>query len=250
MKRLIEYFDRTYIINLKDRPDRRLFAEREFNRIGIEIPSTKVRFYDAVRPLDKGVFHQIGARGTFTSHRDILSIANKDGLRNVLVLEDDVSFRSIDEKHFESLIAKLSQNQWDIIYFGYLVPSDDNLVGPLLPWVQKTLGGHFYGVNGIFLSKMLQYMNECVTRPRDHPDGGPMGRDGAFNHVRIVYPDTRVFISVPNLALQRSARTDVHPLKGFDKIVFLRPLIERARANKHRVIMALDKLKLRSRRNK
>src|SRR5271167_60428 len=96
MKRIIEYFDRAYIINLEDRPDRREEVKEEFQRVGIKVPDQRVRFYTAKRLTDRAFFSDVGIRGCFTSHRDILERASQDKLRNVLVFEDDVSFRDID----------------------------------------------------------------------------------------------------------------------------------------------------------
>jgi hypothetical protein len=47
MKRILDYFDRAYVINLRDRIDRRLGVIREFARFGIEVPSSKIQFYAA-----------------------------------------------------------------------------------------------------------------------------------------------------------------------------------------------------------
>jgi hypothetical protein len=50
MKRIIEHFDQTYIINLAERADRRKEVVDEFSRIGINIPNEKVRFLTRLVP--------------------------------------------------------------------------------------------------------------------------------------------------------------------------------------------------------
>jgi glycosyl transferase, family 25 len=244
MKRVIEHFDRSYIINLADRTDRRRQVVREFRHVGIDIPNENVRFYTAMRPADKAGFQDIGTRGNFTSHRNVLELAIRDRLRNVLILEDDVSFRSVGDAFEQQLITQLSLQDWDVVFFGYLFPPDDSLSGPLRRWPNDILGAHFYAVNGRFIGTMLQYMNECELRPRDHPDGGPMPADGAYNHVRYVIPKINVLLSVPGLAYQRSSRTDVASPKIFDTMIWFRPILLGLRDIKHRVRMALDKNKL------
>lgn len=241
MKQIIEYFDRSYIINLSDRIDRRLETEREFRRVGVNIPNEKVRFYTAIRPTDKAGFVNIGTRGNFTSHRNVLELASRDHLRNVLVFEDDVSFRSVEDDFEQNLVKQLSREDWDVVYFAYLSPPDHALKGPLTRWPNDIIGAHFYAVNGKFIGTMLQYMNECELRPRNHPAGGPMTADGAYNHVRYVIPNINVLLSVPSLAHQRSSRTDVSPTRIFDRIVWLRPILRVMRAIKHQLRMALDK---------
>jgi glycosyl transferase, family 25 len=245
MKQIIEYFDRSYVINLLDRTDRRRQAEQEFRRAGINIPNEKVKFYTASRPADKGKFSDIGTRGCFESHRNVLELANREQLPNVLIFEDDVSFRNVGGTFEQEVIAQLSHEDWDVVYFGYSIPPDDALTGPLMRWPKDIRGAHFYAVNGKFIRTMLQYMHECELRPRDHPDGGPMPADGAYNHVRYVIPGVNLFLSVPNLAHQRSSRTDIAQTHVFDGLVWLRPIMRGARAIKHRLRMALDKNKLR-----
>jgi glycosyl transferase, family 25 len=239
MKRLIEAFDRAYVINLQDRADRRRDVKREFKKIGADIPSDKVRFYTAVRPADQGEFPSLGARGVFTSHRDILDLAIGEGLRNVLVFEDDVSFRSVQESLIMETAERLFQQEWDIVLFGYYEPAGDNLPRPLVPWRGRTLGTHFYGVNGRFMGKMLRYMRDCEARPRNHPEG-PTSADGIYNRVRLTNPDVRVFLASPMLAYQRSSRSDIRPGTSYDKFVWLEPMTRCARSIKHRLRMRLD----------
>src|SRR5258706_14858110 len=95
MKRIIEYFDTAFVINLPDRTHRRRQAEQEILRIGVSIPCDKLKFYPAGRPTDKGSFQAIGTRRCFNSHGSILELADQSHLRNVLIFADDVSFRDV-----------------------------------------------------------------------------------------------------------------------------------------------------------
>jgi glycosyl transferase, family 25 len=245
MKQIIEYFDRSYIINLVDRKDRRRDVEREFRLHGFVIPNDKVCFYGATRPTDKAGFPNIGTRGCFISHKNILELAQRDHLRNVLIFEDDVSFRSLDSSFEQKLIEQLRQKDWDMVYFGYLSPPDDHLAGPLIEWANDITGTHFYAVNGKFFGKLLEYMNKCESLPLGDPFGGPMTPDAVQNHMRYVVPNIKVLLSVPNLAHQRSSRTDVAVTGILDRIIWLRPILHRARAIKHRVWMTHDSKKVR-----
>src|ERR1700744_707064 len=132
MKQVIEYFDHAYVINLSDRTDRRRQAEKEFRRIGITLPGEKVDFFTAIRPSDRGNFQDIGTRGCFNSHRSILELAEQKRLRNVLIFEDDVSFRDVGTDFEEQVIGELSKQDWDIVFFGYGKPNDEPLRGPLI----------------------------------------------------------------------------------------------------------------------
>jgi glycosyl transferase, family 25 len=244
MKQIIEYFDRSYIINLADRTDRRRQVEREFHGVGINIPNEKVQFYTAVRPTDRGEFSDIGTRGNFESHRRVLELANKDRLRNVLIFEDDVCFRSIGDPFKQQLLAQLTCEDWDVVCFGYIVPSDDGLTGPLMRWQKDFLGAQFYAVNGRFIRTIFEYMNECEQRQHGDPYGCPMGTDGMYNQVRRVIPNVNLFLSVPNLAHQRSSRTDIAQTHILDRMVGFGPIMLGVRAVRHRLRMARDKKKL------
>lgn len=245
MKQLVEYFDRAYIINLEDRPDRRKQVVQEFRHLGIDIPNQKVRFYTAKRLTDKGSFPDAGVRGCFTSHRNILELAIEDKLRNVLIFEDDVSFRSVEASLVEQIIIQLGRTSWDIVFFGYLRPPDTGLAGPLADFSEGVMGMHFYAVNGNVLGPLFQFMKDCETRPTGHPDGGPMTADGALNHIRCLTPDMRVLLAVPSLAHQRSSRTDISPPRMFDQIDALRPLLRAVRTVKHKLRMEVDRRRLR-----
>ena len=245
MKQIVEHFDRSYIINLIDRKDRKRQVEKEFMTLGVKIPNERVRFYDAIRPTDKAGFPNIGTRGCFISHRNILELAKKDHLRNVLILEDDVSFRAAAPSFEQSLIKQLELEDWDMVYFGYLSPPDDALSGPLVQWPNDITGTHFYAVNGKFIGPLLEYMNKCESLPLGDPFGGPMSPDAVQNHMRYIIPNIKVLLSAPSLAHQRSSRTDVAATGIFDKVIWLRPILRGGRALKHKVSMILDKKKIR-----
>jgi hypothetical protein len=221
----------------------------EFHRIGTDLPGKKVDFFTAVRPPDRANFQDVGTRGCFNSHRSILQLADQKNLRNVLVFEDDVWFRDVGALFENQLLAQLDQEDWDLVFFGYLKPADRALTGPLVRWPQDILGAHCYGVNGHFVQTMIRYMNDCEQRPRDHPEGGPMPADGVYNHIRYLNPGIKLFLSAPSLAHQRNSRTDIAKRKFFDDIVWLRRVIVGLRSVKHRIRMASDRRKLRRQLN-
>jgi glycosyl transferase, family 25 len=235
VKEILAHFDRAYIINLSDRVDRRREIIREFARIGFDIPTSKIQFYTAKRPKEQGAFPTLGSRGCFTSHRDVLDLALKDKLQNVLVFEDDVAFAKIDPVTIRQIAQELEKKDWNVVYFGYLKPAVKFTGDRLVLSRDGVMGGHFYGVNGNFIATMARYMHDCETRPAGHPLGGPMFRDGAYNHVRTIVPDLRVFLAVPNLATQRSSRTDLHAVTIFDSNRFLRPIASVFRGLKNRI---------------
>ena len=195
MKQLIEYFDRAYILNLADRVDRRNATTREFREIGLSIPNEKVQFYTSVRPTDKGTFTSIGNRGCSNGHRSILELALADRLRNVLIFEDDIGFKRIDLTLERKIISQLDHKEWDVVFFANLLAENVPGNGQLIHYKEDILGAHFYAVNGRFIGTMVQYLYDCEKRPLGHPEGGPMPPDGAYNHIRYVNPNVRLFVA-------------------------------------------------------
>ncbi len=233
MRRLIEFFDQTYIINLRDRPDRRRQVVREFDRIGLKIPNAKVSFYTADRYSEAAGFPSAGVRGSFSSHQRVLELALHKNARNVLVVEDDVFFKHVSISHERAILDFLHKDNWDLIYLGYLEPDEKCLTGPIDKWDGNTIGGHFYGVNREFMAKMAGYMDKSQKRPPGSPLGGPTFRDGAYNQIRKACTELRVFLSAPNLAVQRSSRTDLLDTRFYDRVKIFRPALESVRQIKN-----------------
>jgi glycosyl transferase family 25 len=245
MKQIFDYFDRTYIINLVDRTDRRQQVEQEFKSIGIHIPNDKIRYFSAQRMTERGGFVDVGTRGNYDSHRAVLKLAVQDRLSNILVVEDDVSFRSIGNAFKDQLVAQLSRQEWDVVCLGYAKPDDKSLTGDTLQQLQTDfLGAQLYGVNQTFIPRMIDYMNDCETRKHGDPFGCPMPADGIYNQARRVLPDVRMLISGANLAHQRSSRTDVARPSIIDRAPLLRMFAPQIRNFKHRLRMMHDRSKL------
>lgn len=230
MDRLLRQFDLVRIISLRERSDRRRETLAEFAAAGVDTARYPIEFYLADRPSSQGTFPTLGARGSFCSHRETVRQAIDAGAHSVLVFEDDVFLRRIEPRAIDALVAAMSSTPWDIIYFGYLQPERFPVAGPLTPWEGPTIGGHFYGLRGQYMRDMVTFMDACERRPPGHPDGGPMFRDGAYNFYAAHHPELRRFLSWPNLAGQRSSRTDLHSNAIFDRSRLLRPLAGALRA--------------------
>ena len=90
--RLVDYFDRTCIINLPERTDRLRVIRKELRRCGGDDHPEKVRIPYAPRPDDANGFTSRGVYGSYLSHFNILKDALRDGIQTVWVLEDDATF--------------------------------------------------------------------------------------------------------------------------------------------------------------
>jgi glycosyl transferase, family 25 len=216
--KLIDSFDRIYIVNLPDRLDRKAEIKLELQRQNITVDGTKVRYFEAIRPDNAGSFPSIGAKGCFLSHLKLLNEAIDDDLNNVLVLEDDLS---IDPSFIEvqkSLHLNLENKDWDFAYFGHREELTSSQ--PMPHWAICNQGiqtTHFYALNKRVMKPLRDYLESCLKREPGDPIGGPMHVDGAYSMFRMQHPEVITLVSVPSMGGQRSSKSDVAPEKWFDK---------------------------------
>lgn len=233
---LLDYFEKTYIIHLRERKDRYRDTLKELKKQGVASDLDQVVFYSTERPTEQGDFPTLGARGSFTSHTNVMKLALEQNLDRVLVMEDDIAILNTVKTHGLEVVKHLENIPWDIVYFGYLVPKHLPPGPPLVPYHGPTQGGHFYGVNSTILPRLVDFLESCMTRPAGHPEGGPMFRDGGFNLFRTLNPDVKIYLASPNLARQRSSRTDLHRLNWYDQLSITRPLVDQFRSFKNRLL--------------
>ena len=220
-----DFFDATFVINLRHRSDRFRTVQAELTKHGCEFPSDRVCPFWAVRPDEKGSFDTVGYRGAFLSHLGVLQEAHSRKLNNVLILEDDVKFADDLVRLERSLIFELKNRDWDIVQFGYesqhQLFQDDNAC--LFPYDDDLIGLHFYAVNGPAIPILIEFFELLLSRPTGHPDGGPMSPDGALNLCSRM--SFKRLIASPLLGTQRSSRSDCRgDLERFDRLPVVRHL--------------------------
>lgn len=235
----MNFFERTYVVNLPQRTDRRRMIVQELDRVGMPLTPKKTEIFPAIRPDDAQGFPSIGARGCFLSHLTILKQAQEDQLANVLILEDDLTISEQFIKEQEALVERLQQGDWDFVYFGYdeKIEQKEETEGTSLVRLEVPFGPikttHFYGLNGKTLDQLILFLEELQQRPGGHPDGGPMHLDGAYATFRSQNPHIVTLIAIPKLGWQRSSHSDIHP-KWFSRVPILRELADVARSAKGR----------------
>ncbi len=232
MRGLFDLFDQVRIINLPERTDRKAAVQRELARIGIEDLGPDFSFFAARRPpVEPGHSGQLRSNGALISHREVIREALAAGVNTLLVLEDDIFFRAPTPDQLIDLEQAIRTTPWDIIYFGYLEPVEGQLTGgPLAAWSGRVIGGHFCGMNRRFMERILAFMDGFGTPDQDGAVLNPTHRDGAFNLFIEKNPDLSRRLAVPNLAIQRSSRTDLHPNRFYDRAPILRDVLGAVRA--------------------
>src|SRR5271165_5348126 len=167
--RLSDYFECTYIINLPERKDRRKAITGELQRVGMPLAPGKVELFPAVKPKDRMGFPNIGTRGCFLSHYQILSDALRRGLANALIVEDDLMISSELSKHVDTLLADLKSRVWGIVYFGHIEPVPESGQPKLVPFDQPVITSHFYAVNGPVIPRLVKYLEQVQEREPGDP---------------------------------------------------------------------------------
>lgn len=233
----IDFFERTWVINLPSRTDRRRAMERELRRAGLPLTPGRVDIFPAIRPEDPGPFTSIGVRGCYESHVSILRQAQEQGWRNVLIMEDDLTIADRYRDAEDRLMAQLASLDWDFVYFGHTLelPPLATSEPVLQPFPGPIVTAHFYGINARVLEPLLTALDQMRARPPGHPDGGPMHIDAAYTTFRAQHPEVVTLVANPNLGWQRSSRSDIHASRWFDRTPGLRSLVNKLRAGRSRL---------------
>lgn len=220
--KLIDQFDRVYIVNLPERGDRRREMQAELGRLGLQVDGEKIRYWKAVRPDDAGLFPSLGARGCFMSHLSILNDAIANELDTILVMEDDLS---IDDRFMQAqaqMCRTLGEGHWRFAYLGHVENLPDD--GGKPAWqsgLQPLATTHFYALKRPVLRPLRDHLQACLGRAPGHPLGSPMHVDGAYSLFRMQHQDAMTLIAAPSLGGQRSSRSDIYPNKWYDRTPLL-----------------------------
>lgn len=106
-------FDRIYLINLKRCPERLIQFAKEAQEYGIDF-----EIFEAVE-------HEIGSYGCSLSHIEIIKKAKAEGLKNVLIFEDDCIFL-YPKKYVWEAVKKFFTTDCDVFYLGSNLVWDEN----------------------------------------------------------------------------------------------------------------------------
>lgn len=219
---LLNFFDKTYIINLPERLDRREEMERQLKKLGL---SDKVTFFPAIRVADKGEFRTAGARGCFLSHLAVLKEAKSQNLNNVLIIEDDLSFSRFLIEQQDKVTDKLRPLKWDFVYLGHGITLDESHEIAFHNYYEPLILAHFLATNKNTIDQLVYFLEKILTRPAGHPIAGPMDIDAAYSTFRLQKRSTITLIANPSLGFQRASASDVMGLKWFETMSIVSQLV-------------------------
>ena len=232
--RLIDYFERVYIIHLPERLDRYQSLSRELAAVGIDIKGAKVNLLDPPRSIALNGFPSLGVHSNFLSHLGILKECLKDGIERVWILEDDAIFRRQlrQEQEQEKLIKQLAKADWDLCYLGHAIEPKALRAYPtgLVPFKGDFIWAHCYCVHARVLPQLVHYLEETLLNPPGHPRGGRLYLDGAFNLFRRLHPDVVCLVSHPNLSSQKGSPSNLANRSWYDQSPAFKPLVTAGRS--------------------
>lgn len=201
-------FDAIRIINLRHRTDRRADMVQELRKVGLDT-DPRVSFFDARTFDEPGTFRSRGERGVYASHLEILQQASKND-QSILIFEDDLDFAP------EAVDFRMPAN-WSIFYGSYEASDPNDLEG------SDIVGAHFMGFTAEVARQIADYLERLLGRSDQPPI------DGAYVWFRRAHPEVRTVFAQPKLGDQRPSRTDIAPLRFFDRAPGLRQAASLAR---------------------
>lgn len=207
--KIVDFFDRIYVINLPYRKDRLASVSKELRAAGMPFSPGKVELFAAIKPAEPAGFPDIGWRGCFLSHLEVLKQARKDGLKNVLIMEDDLLISRRFKSNQERLVDELLKSEWDFVYFGHIVDKIKNNDVKLISYSDKILTTHCYGVNGAVFDSLIQYLEAYLAQVALERPKVDIGIDSVISNFRIENKNINTLISMPALCIQSDSASDL-----------------------------------------
>lgn len=177
-KSLYDWFDRVVVINLDRRPDRWERLQRHLSEVGWPF-----RWPERVRAVDGRLVKPpqwwgagAGAWGCHQSHVRVLEQAMMDGVRALLVLEDDLCLRS-DFRVFVDRFLNAIPSDWDQLYLGgqhlFKAKHPPQCVNEEILLAYNVNRTHGYAVSDRFMPALYKHLTdyaEHAARNRHHVD--------------------------------------------------------------------------------
>ncbi|MEM6836193.1 MAG: glycosyltransferase family 25 protein [Cyanobacteria bacterium P01_C01_bin.120] len=246
----LDYFSHTYIVNLPEREDRRTGMNRELKRAGFACSGPHFRYFPAIKPTEKKAFPSNGVLGCFLSHLEILKLAERENLQNVVIMEDDLAIPNDFAAAVRPVCQQLATTPWDVVLLGHLPYQHSNIAESepaaaseyepcsLQPTQVPLRGTHFYAVNQCAYRKLIYFLETLLAKRIEkqwlESDGLIDNLDGAYLDTALYLfnrnvPNVNFYAVSPSLGWQRNSSSDISPGR-FDQIAWLKTLMNDARS--------------------
>lgn len=191
-----ELFPNQIYMNLDKRPDRKILAEKEFERMGISPVRMPGVFIN-------GAPNQLinNALGCMFAHIECLKWGQEKGT-NVFIYEDDIKFIDGDIRGLTSAACtELVERDWDMFYLCANILRPFKQVSEHLGKLNHGQSTVAYGVNKDFIPVLLnKYLPTLETINQIWID---------VIYADTVIPQNNCFISIPMMGVQREGWSDI-----------------------------------------
>lgn len=185
---LANYFDRIVVINLRRRPDRlgNFWGELDDHEWLLKKPELFYAVDGNKVPVPKDWQDGGGAWGCMQSHRQILEQAIMDGVKRLLVLEDDMCLGPDFTTRINDFLQRVPDDWGQLMLGGQHINNTPVHVEEGIVKCTNCQRTHAYAVRGEYMRALYQHW--CSTKGHcDH-------RMGEIQHLYNVYaPDPFIF---------------------------------------------------------
>jgi GR25 family glycosyltransferase involved in LPS biosynthesis len=170
----------TYIINLKERTDRKSYILEEIKKL----PLLSYEIIDAIRDETKTCF---------ASHLKCIQLAKDNNLPYILILEDDAMFTNECVSVFNKALTEIQNKQWDMFFLGANLQKPATRVSDTLLKLSGAWAAHAYMVHERFYDTILNLPHICEMDV----------------HYHNLMPNHNIYICDPMIAYQLPSHSDL-----------------------------------------
>jgi len=203
-----DVFDQVFVINLDRRRDRLNHLKKELSRLNIS--------YQRFSAVDgeKDEVPEVpnltpGEVGCTLSHKKVLRKVVDEEIDRPLILEDDIIFENNFENRFREHFEQLPDD-WAMYYLGANTAKDERL-NPVTKNINRTyraLTTHSYSIKLSKAQKLLEIIEKNNFQ-------NPV--DNVFTNFQ---KEEKVYISSPNLVIQKEGYSDVREgFRNYDDVL-------------------------------
>jgi hypothetical protein len=204
---LNEFFDGIYCINLDRRPDR--WEENclpQFKELGIEVERFSACDGKTEVDLGFGDVYNAELAGTI-SHLRAIKKAKKEGVTKLLLLEDDVVFKTNTNVEFSERIKQVPDN-WDILFFGGNHVGGMSNISPGIVKLNGSYAIHACGVSCDVFDILIQHLENNINKVMGGNDRLKPSVAADYFLAQL-HRSLGVYCFLPHLAWQKDGHSDI-----------------------------------------
>lgn len=186
---MFEFVEKVVYINLEHRTDRKAQIEDVLK----DIPSEKVIRFNAIKESHGGI-------GCTKSHIAVLKMAQKEGWKNVMIVEDDATWNKFEEGY--PILQKLLENPFDVITLGTTFAEYDKDTYKLSSGQTTTA----YIVDGSYYETLLSNYEEGLAGFQGTGQYHQYALDQFWKRLQV---RDNWYCVIPSILVQRAGYSDI-----------------------------------------